>query len=170
MATMNDKNEKLPGINESYRLLRFEYAFRQVGFIVLLSIIIAAIAGLFSSGIVSDTEKTNSAKSLTLNYERFARRQTESRLQLTFPVNSEGKYTVSMTSESSDAYEPGSVWPQPDSMYSRGNTLYFVYNHLDKSPHFSVWLFITPTRGGKWHNVIRVNNLPDIPFWQFIYP
>ena len=33
-----------------------------VGFIVLLSIIIAAIAGLFSSGIVSDTEKTNSAK------------------------------------------------------------------------------------------------------------
>ena len=50
MAAMNDKNEKLPGINESYRLLRFEYAFRQVGFIVLLSIIIAAIAGLFSSG------------------------------------------------------------------------------------------------------------------------
>lgn len=77
---------------------------------------------------------------------------------------------MSMTSESSDAYEPGSVWPQPDSMYSRGNTLYFVYNHLDKSPHFSVWLFITSTRGGKWHNVIRVNNLPDIPFWQFIYP
>lgn len=77
---------------------------------------------------------------------------------------------MSMTSESSDAYEPGSVWPQPDSMYSRGNTLYFVYNHLEKSPHFAVWLFITPTRGGKWHNVIRVNNLPDIPFWQFIYP
>ncbi len=89
MAAMNDKNEKLPGINESYRLLRFEYAFRQIGFIVLLSIIIAAIAGLFSSGIVSDTEKTNSAKNLTLNYERFARRQTESRLQLTFPVNNE---------------------------------------------------------------------------------
>ena len=56
------KNEKVPGIKESYRLLTFEYAFRQVGFIVLLAIIVAAIAGLFSSGVVSDVEKTNDAK------------------------------------------------------------------------------------------------------------
>ncbi len=61
---MKRENEKLPGIEERYRLLTFEYAFRQVGFIVLLGIIVAAIAGLFSSGIVSDTVKTNSAKSL----------------------------------------------------------------------------------------------------------
>ena len=64
---MEPKNEKVPGIKESYRLLTFEYAFRQVGFIVLLAIILAAIAGLFSSGLVSDEEKTNSANSLTLN-------------------------------------------------------------------------------------------------------
>lgn len=74
---MEPKNEKVPGIKESSRLLTFEYAFRQVGFIVLLAIIVAAIAGLFSSGAVSDVEKTNEAKSLTLSYERFGRRQTE---------------------------------------------------------------------------------------------
>jgi hypothetical protein len=67
----------------SYRLLSFEYAFRQVGFILLLAII-AAIAGLFSSGAVSDTEKINSAKTLTLNYERFGRRETEFPLQIAF--------------------------------------------------------------------------------------
>lgn len=44
---MKRENEKLPGIDESYRLLTFEYAFRQVGFIVLLGIIVAAIAGFF---------------------------------------------------------------------------------------------------------------------------
>ena len=54
---MEPKNEKVPGIKESNRLLTFEYAFRQVGFIVLLAIIVAAIAGLFSSGVVSDVEK-----------------------------------------------------------------------------------------------------------------
>ncbi len=122
---MKRENEKLPGIDESYRLLTFEYAFRQVGFIVLLGIIVAAIAGLFSSGMVSDTVKTNSAKSLTINYERFGRRETETRMELAFPVQAEGKYVLSMTSESSDAYEPGSVWPQPDSMFSRGKTLFF---------------------------------------------
>lgn len=167
---MEPKNEKVPGIKESYRLLTFEYAFRQVGFIVLLAIIVAAIAGLFSSGVVSDVEKTNDAKSLTLSYERFGRRQTESRMALTFPVTSEGKYTFSLTSESSDAYEPGSVWPQPDSMYSRGNTLFLVYDRLQQTDKFTVLLFITPSKAGKWTNSIRVNNEPDIRFWQFTYP
>ncbi|MEP9037203.1 hypothetical protein ABKU91_09070 [Enterobacter hormaechei] len=167
---MEPKNEKVPGIKESYRLLTFEYAFRQVGFIVLLGIIVAALAGLFSSGAVSDVEKTNEAKSLTLSYERFGRRQTESRMTLTFPVTSEGKYILSLTSESSDVYEPASVWPQPDSMYSRGNTLFLVYDNLKQSDKFTVLLFITPTKAGKWTNSIRVNNGPDIRFWQFIYP
>ncbi len=167
---MKRENEKLPGIDESYRLLTFEYAFRQVGFIVLLGIIVAAIAGLFSSGMVSDTVKTNSAKSLTIDYERFGRRETETRMELAFPVQTEGKYVLSITSESSDAYEPGSVWPQPDSMFSRGKTLFFVYNNLKISDRFSVLLFTTPSRAGKWNTVIRVNGEPEIIIWQFIYP
>lgn len=167
---MNRKNDKLPGIKESYRLLTFEYAFRQAGFIVLLGIILAAVAGLFSSGAVSDTEKSNSAKTLSVHYERFGRRETEFPVQIAFPVKQEGEYVVSLSSESSDAYEPGSVWPQPDVMYSRGNTLFFVYNHLNINEKFTLWLFITPTKAGKWTNVIRVNNEPEISFWQFIYP
>lgn len=167
---MKREKERLPGIDESYRLLTFEYAFRQVGFIVLLVIIVAAIAGLFSRGMVSDTVKTNSAKSLTINYERFGRRETETRMELAFPVQAEGKYTLSMTSESSDVYEPGSVWPQPDTMFSRGKTLFFVYNNLKKSDSFSVLRFTTPSRAGKWNTVIRVNSEPEINIWQFIYP
>lgn len=167
---MKREKEKLPGIDERYRLLTFEYAFRQVGFIVLLAIIVAAIAGLFSSGIVSDTVKTNSAKSLTINYERFGRRETETRMQFAFPVSTEGRYTLSITSESSDVYEPGSVWPQPDTMFSRGKTLFFVYNNLKKSDSFSVLLFTTPSRAGKWNTVIRVNSEPEINLWQLIYP
>lgn len=106
---------------------------------MLLAIIVAAIAGLFSSGVVSDVEKTNDAKTTALSYERFGRRQTESRMALTFPVTSEGKYTLSLTSESSDAYEPGSVWPQPDSMYSRGIPCFsstIVYNRPINLPFY----------------------------------
>ncbi|MFZ5122999.1 hypothetical protein ACOY6A_20095, partial [Enterobacter roggenkampii] len=36
--------------------------------------------------------------------------------------------------------------------------------------HFSVLLFTTPSRAGKWNSVIRVNNEPEITLWQFIYP
>lgn len=170
MPQMNRKNEKLPGINESYRLLTFEYAFRQVGFVVLLGIIVAAIAGLFSSGMVSDTEKTNSAKTLTISYERFGRRETEFPVRIAFPVKAPGKYVIGMTSEDREAYEPGSIWPQPDNMYSRGNTLFFVFNNLEQNEKFSIQLFLTPSKAGKWTNTLRVNNEPEIPFWQVIYP
>lgn len=167
---MDRKNEKLPGINESFRLLTFEYAFRQIGFIVLLSIIVAAIAGLFSSGIVSDTQKTNSAKTLTIDYERFGRRETEFPIEAAFPVKAEGEYVLSLSSERRDVYEPGNIWPQPDRMYSRGNTLFIVYSNVKPTEKFTVRLFLTPSKAGKWANAIRVNNEPEIPFWQFIYP
>jgi hypothetical protein len=49
-------------------------------------------------------------------------------------------------------------------------TLYFVYDTLQKSDRFSVLYFTTPTRAGKWNTVIRANNEPEITVWQFIYP
>lgn len=44
---------EITGIEERYRLLTFEYAFRQVGFIVLLGIIVAAIAAATRAGAAS---------------------------------------------------------------------------------------------------------------------
>lgn len=170
MVAMNRKKDKVPGIKESAGLLSFEYVFRQVGFIVLMAIIVAAIAGLFSKGIISDSQKTNSAQSLTVSYERFGRRETEFPVQMTFPVKTAGEYVLSLTSEASDAYEPGSVWPQPDRMFSRGNTFYFVYQDLKVSEKFTVLLYLTPSQAGRLDNVIRLNHEPDVRFWQFIYP
>ncbi|MEG5548502.1 hypothetical protein UXO11_02710 [Enterobacter wuhouensis] len=167
---MNRKNEKVPGITENYGLLTFEYAFRQAGFLVLLAIIAAATAGLFSSGAVSDTEKKNSRNTLAIDYERFGRRETEFPMHIAFPVKAPGEYVVSFSSESVDVWEPGSIWPQPDRMFSRGNTLFFVYNTLTQNEKFTVRLFLTPSKAGRISSVIRVNNEPEIAFWQLIYP
>ncbi len=127
-------------------------------------------AGLFSSGALSDSVKTNSVKTLVVNYERFGRRETEFPLQIAFPVNTQEEYVISLTSEGPDVYEPGSVWPQPDRMYSHGNTLFFVYTHLTNHDPFTLRVFMTPSRAGKWEYTIRVNREPDVRFWQFIYP
>ena len=137
---------------------------------MLLGCVAAGSLGFFSSGMVSDTEKTKSAKTLTINYEGFGGRDAEFPIQIAFPVKTPGKYAIAMTREDREAYEPGSIWPQPDSMYSRGNTLVLVYNNLDKNEKFAIQLFLTPSKAGKWTNTRRVNNEPEIPFWQVIYP
>nr|QTX15113.1 hypothetical protein [Klebsiella pneumoniae] len=41
------------------------------------------------------------------------------------------------------------IWPQPDSMYSKGNDLYLVYNDSEAMQNFTIWLRVTPVKPRK---------------------
>jgi len=77
---------------------------------------------------------------------------------------------VSLGGKFNEDFQPGSISPQPDSMYSRGNTLYLVYNDVNNKRDFNVWMYVTPTVPGKSVSSVSVNDQPGITFWQFIYP
>jgi hypothetical protein len=167
---MECKRTSLPGVKESRRALNFEYACRKGGLMLLVIIILAALAGLFSVGYFSSSEKTTSAHSVKLEYERFGRLQTEFTVKITAPVHSSGQYIFRLGGDFNRRFETGNIWPQPDRMYSRDGALYLAY---DAAPHpvdFSVWLKITPTKPGKAVSTLWVNGGPAIRFWQFIYP
>ncbi|MEO3989882.1 hypothetical protein [Pseudocitrobacter cyperus] len=167
---MTNEISRLPGVKESLRALNFESICRRFGLVFLLGIMLLAIAGMFSGGYLSQTQATNAGQSLRVDYERFGRLQTEFKLQLsTVPVKS-GKYVFSIGGDYSENFETGTIWPQPDSMYSQNNTLFLVYDHVRQSAGFSIWLFITPTKPGKSINTLQVNDTPEISVWQFIYP
>ncbi|MCL2900324.1 hypothetical protein [Brenneria tiliae] len=167
---MASEKEKLPGIKESQRLLNFESASRKVGFVILLGIILSALAGVFSGGHFSTTEKINTARSVKIDYERFGRLQTEFKLKISAQSLHADQYIFSLGGDFNKSYEIGSIWPRPDTMYSRGDVIYLVYNNLKSSKDFSVWLYVTPAKAWKIMNSIQLNAEPEIRFWQFIYP
>lgn len=167
---MADNKVKLPGIKESQRLLNFEAASRNVGLVILLAIICIALAGGFSVGYFSEAEKTNPPGTLKIDYEYFGRLQKEFRLKITAHPQRGDKYVFSLGRDFNENYEPGSIWPQPDGMYSQGKTLYLIYNNVKNKGDFAIWLYVTPAKPGRSENSIQVNAEPEIRFWQFIYP
>lgn len=167
---MASEKEKLPGIKESELFLNFECAARKVGLGLLLIIILAALTGFFSTGYFSRTEKTNAQQNLTVAYERFGRLQTEFRLKITAHSRVAEKYIFSLGGDFTSSLEPNSIWPRPDSMYSKDNRLFLVYNNLKSMNNFSIWLYVTPTDPGKLNHSLQLNGESEIRFWQFIYP
>ena len=170
MTSSHDNREKLPGVKENRFALNFESGFQSIGFAVLLCIILAAVLGLFSNGYFSSAQKSNISQTLSVNYERFSRLQTEFKLHFTVQPQNTDKYVVSLGGKFNEDFQPVSISPQPDSMYSRGKTLYLVYNNVNNNRDFSVWMYVTPTVPGKSVSSISVNDQPGITFWQFIYP
>ncbi|VTN14668.1 Uncharacterised protein [Raoultella terrigena] len=142
----------MPGIKESQRLLNFEAASRNVGLVILLAIICIALAGGFSVGYFSEAEKTNPPGTLKIDYEYFGRAAkksfaSKSRRTRTGVINmSSASAAISMKT-----IEPGSIWPQPDGMYSQGKTLYLIYNNVKNKGDFAIWLYVHAgeSRGGR---------------------
>lgn len=167
---MVSEKEKLPRIKESELFLNFECAARKIGLGILLLIIFAALAGIFSTGYLSRAEKTNAQQNLTVVYERFGRLQTEFRLKITAHSRVANKYVFSLGGDFSSSLETNTIWPQPDSMYSKDDRLFLVYNNLKSMENISIWLYVTPTAPGKLNHALQLNSEPEIRFWQFIYP
>ncbi|MDG9846872.1 hypothetical protein N7608_03550 [Klebsiella grimontii] len=167
---MASEKERLPGIKESEFFLNFECAARKYGLGILLGIILAALLGIFSGGYFSTAEKTNAPGNLTVTYERFGRLQTEFRLKITARPRVADKYIFSLGGDFTSSFEPGSIWPRPDRMYSQNDRLFLVYNDSKSMNNFSIWLYVTPTSPGKSNHSLQLNGEPEIRFWQFIYP
>ena len=107
---------------------------------------------------------------MTLNFERFGRLQTEFKLKISATDQRSGKNIYRIGGDFNSFYETANIWPQPDSMYSKGDDLYLVYNTHENQQDTSIWLLVTPVKPGSAKSVIQLNSGPEIDFRQFIYP
>lgn len=167
---MTRENSKVPGIKETQRFLNFEVNFHKYGFVVLPGIIFLGLAGVFSGGYFSHAISKNSTQTVTLYFERFGRLQTLFKLKISAVSHHPGQNIYRIGGGFNTFYETESIWPQPDSMYSKGNDLYLVYKNTEEQQDTSIWLLVTPVKPGSVASVIQLNAEPEIHFRQFIYP
>lgn len=163
-------NQKVPGVEESHYFLNFEARFHKAGFAVLLIIIALAVSGFFSDGYFSDTVKKNTTGEVTLNFERFGRLQTEFKLKISATGQHSERNIYRIGGDFNDFYETQNIWPLPDSMYSKGDDMYLVYNANKNQEITEILLVVTPVKPGSAMSVIQLNSSPEIRFSQFIYP
>lgn len=120
MSSLKDEQEALPGVKENRFALTLEARFRQVGFAVLLLILLLALGGFFSTGYFSSAEKTNNNQTLHLYYERFGRLQTEFKLRATVPHQIPDTIFFVSTAMSGIISSPAPSRPSPIGCTARG--------------------------------------------------
>ncbi|KFC10841.1 hypothetical protein GTGU_00538 [Trabulsiella guamensis ATCC 49490] len=167
---MKQQDKEDPRVEESPSALNFEYNVNRFGVLFLLAIIFSAVAGLFSNGLLSSASKQNSTHTLDINYDRFERLTSESEINITLQSLHASRYIVSIGNSLLNNYQLGDIRPEPDSMYSKGNTLYLIYNAADVQSPLSLWISVTPKKPGNIANTVKVNSEPEITFSQFVYP
>ncbi|MEB2716088.1 hypothetical protein VC136_25880 [Citrobacter freundii] len=167
---MNREKTHFQGVKESLRFLNFESGFHKIGFICLLCIVFLASVGAFSGGYLSEVTRKNTLKTTGLQYERFGRLQTEFKFKISAQKYDSVNKTLRIGGDFNKFYEMENIWPQPDSMYSKGNDLYFVYNDSEAMQNFTIWLRVTPVKPGSVKSFLQLNGEPEIRFRQFIYP
>ncbi|HEC2572157.1 TPA: hypothetical protein R2K57_006071, partial [Raoultella ornithinolytica] len=144
--------------------------FHKIGFICLLCIVFLASVGAFSGGYLSEVTRKNTLKTTGLQYERFGRLQTEFKFKISAQKYDSVNKTLRIGGDFNKFYEMENIWPQPDSMYSKGNDLYLVYNDSEAMQNFTIWLRVTPVKPGSVKSFLQLNGEPEIRFRQFIYP
>lgn len=167
---MNREKTHFQGVKESLRFLNFESGFHKIGFICLLCIVFLASVGAFSGGYLSEVTRKNTLKTTGLQCERFGRLQTEFKFKISAQKYDSVNKTLRIGGDFNKFYEMENIWPQPDSMYSKGNDLYLVYNDSEAMQNFTIWLRVTPVKPGSVKSFLQLNGEPEIRFRQFIYP
>lgn len=167
---MNREKTHFQGVKESLRFLNFESGFHKIGFICLLCIVFLASVGAFSGGYLSEVTRKNTLKTTGLQYERFGRLQTEFKFKISAQKYDSVNKTLRIGGDFNKFYEMENIWPQPDSMYSKGNDLYLIYNDSEAMQNFTIWLRVTPVKPGSVKSFLQLNGEPEIRFRQFIYP
>ena len=152
--------EKLEHIRRNWRVKR-------VGWVVLAILVLAGAAGLFGDGPLSSTIR--SANGLTLEFDRFVRRERPFTLKLHLvpqPGSSEARLTLSR--RYFDDVRLSSVMPEPVAVLANSDWTTFVFA-VDDASALAVNIHVEADRSGLAEGEIAAGNA-RLRFTQIIWP
>ncbi|MCP2005762.1 hypothetical protein [Buttiauxella ferragutiae] len=150
--------------------LNFEFQLRRVGFVLLLLIVAAALAGLFSRGYLSEATRSNDDHSLTLDYEKFNRLMSDMDMKITSVTPPGKRNRIVLGGDFMEGFRIDTLQPQPDKMYSLNGEMILEYQPIAPGVKQTLWLSLTPMKFGAMKSTVAIDNGAEIPFQQFIYP
>lgn len=168
MAKPASVQNKIP-VKESARWLAFEYIMQKYGGMALVIIVMFGLAGLFSDGLLSTTRLSEATNTLTVEYEKIGRIDSDMNIKIETASRNEN-ITLTLGGEWMEANEIKSMYPTAARMTSRNGALILEFQRpAAASGPFTVWLGVTPRQAG--HHLYRLRS-GDVALTlsQFILP
>jgi hypothetical protein len=150
---------------------RREWRFQRAGWGLLTLLIVAALAGTFGAGPVSETTAESPDGSVTVEYERFIRHIGTTTLTIAPGASAvvNGKVQVHISRELVTGWRIENVSPAPSTESSSDDWLIWEFDALGDTPP-EIKLLYRGDGFGRHDGSIRAGTGTGLDVWQWIYP
>jgi hypothetical protein len=170
----DDKSEARhpPGLENVARnataFQRREWIWQRVGWILLALLLLAGAAGVFGNGPLADATLDNAVASL--KYERFVRRDADTRWELTLrDVPAGGTADIAIDAAFAAHFEITAIQPEPSSAFLSDGRWVYRFDIRDGGEQQVVFI-LQPERVGRHAGSIEVAGAPPFTLSQLTYP
>lgn len=151
-------------INGDIEFQRRVWFVQRVGWFAIVILTIAAILGFFGNGWLSRASAQGGG--LRIEYERFARYQTPTKLRLL--LSDAGETTqVEFSRRYLDSVQVEQITPEPNAVESIGEWLIYRFSGPRTD---AVTFHLTPDEFGNLSGSVKISGGNPVVFNQFVYP
>ncbi|MGH9943441.1 MAG: hypothetical protein ACRD9R_13925 [Pyrinomonadaceae bacterium] len=159
-------------IGEDMRTQRRQWAIERIGWVLMLLVALAALAGLLGPGPLSGTSAATPDSLLQVEYNRFERRQSPVMLRVRLGPGAArgGQLRLSLNRDYVEGIQIERIEPEPDTVEAHADRYVYVFNAPDISGATSVTFRFEPNRYGRAPVRLWIEGGPQLSFRQFFYP
>ena len=148
------------------------WIMERIGWTIMATVVVAALAGVFGSGPLSHATAGQPGSALRVDYDRFARHEApgEMRAHIDAKQAQGNKLRIWISRGYLDEVEIERTVPQADSSQLDNNRVIYIFSVTETSNPAEVSFHVRPKGYGKTAGSIGVVGGPEVQFSQFIYP
>ena len=154
---------------ESMQLQQRQWRIERVGWCVFALVLLLALVGAFSQGILSETTAETPDKSLAVTHQRFERHETVTQLTIEAQAAGDQGLALEITGDLLDKLTIQTIWPEPVNSASLDGGLRLQFNTDDQGAA-TVRLSLRPDRWGFSRGEVAIEGGQSVTIDQFIYP
>ncbi|EFE95088.1 hypothetical protein [Serratia odorifera] len=170
LPIQSEKQSRQTPVTEDIPLLRLSWLLEKLGYVLMFSVVIAALAGVFADGILSDTRQQNVNGTLTVDYQRFARQGAQSQWRVKIKDDGDGPLTLMVSDSLTASYLIENIQPQSVQVTQRGNEILFSVPDDDRQQWHTFNLTLRAQDWGRFSASLADGETPPIVIHQWIYP
>ncbi|MGN6599453.1 MAG: hypothetical protein ACTHMW_09285 [Actinomycetes bacterium] len=159
-------------LDQDLRFQRREWRIERVAWWLALLVIVAALAGLFSNGPLSNTSAASPSGDLRVDYQRFARHLGQNSLSITVQPTAfhDGVATIVLDSSIAATLQITSISPQPQSMSSAGGSTVIQVATVGDAPAQVLIQYAAAGAGLHTGTISSGLDRHGADLWEFVYP
>ena len=162
-------------VNENLKFQRRDWVAQRVGWVVMATVVVAALLGLFggTGSLGSEAKATSEDAVVSVSYERYLRfmKPTTLEIELGKEAGKEGKVSVWLDRRYLDGLQVQQITPQPSSAKTGPQRLTYVFEVDNPNATTAVSFDLLPQQKiGALKGRVGIGDGKPVSFGQFVYP